>query len=263
MSMSHIPEPEVVRGAISEIPDDRDRVLLETLYLTASRASELTTKTSPWALLHEQTRPYGIYLHYGFADFEVSPAKADKPAVYEKVFLITQACAKRQKGRKKEQQKQLTPEQIAEHLPELWRDDYLKKTDSVDPLIIQAFLGKMFFKAIALPTSKKYEVWTADLLHWIAKNKTLSFPMTRQRVWQIVKQYLKKIDPKVHPHDLRSWRLSHLMNIYNFDAVDISTVAGWTLRTSFGTMGIQGSPNMDIYIGLQWRRYFPRLLKEI
>ena len=77
------------REAVAHIPSPRNQCLVKAMYLTAARVSEIVTKTSPWDLMHNQTKPYGTYLKWGFHDFE-----------QEKVLLVTLAVAKRTQKKK-------------------------------------------------------------------------------------------------------------------------------------------------------------------
>lgn len=274
-------EMEKFRAFVDQIPYPRDATIIKAFYLTASRASELTTKSSPWDLLHEQSKPYGIFLNYSIQDYEIPSAKIGEPAKIEKVLTLRQAVAKRTKHKRKteDQSREMSPEEIADHLPAeanmidptdprrkrrtSFRTMYLEKPSSVDPLLVKAFLGRIFFKVIALPTSPEYEPWTKDLLQYISKTGSLTFNITRQRLWQIVKQHLSKLDSHVHPHTLRHWRISHLLENYNFDPTQITLYAGWTFRSTFGMMGINASANLDTYLHLQWKNYFPKLLRRL
>jgi len=67
----------------------------------------------------------------------------------------------------------------------------------------------------------------------------------------------------IHAHDrdfathaLRHLRASELIMKYGFDGTDLSIFGGWTLRSALGV----GS-SLDRYVHLDWRRYFPKLLK--
>jgi len=260
-----------LRSHISSIPYPRDATLLKALYLTACREVELLTEAAPYDLLHGKTKPYGIYLKFGIQDYEILPTMKDKGTETEKVLLITMAVAKRLKGKKKAkaqaEAETLTPQEIANHLPEAWQAQYLKDPQSIDPILIKAFLGQLTFKLIALPCSPKYEPWTIDLLKYISKHGTISFDLTRQRVWQIYRQHLAPFLPpkskKSLRNPLRHWRISHLLEYYNFDPVEVTIYSGWTFKTTFGMMGVPASPNIDIYAHLQWKKYFPKLLREV
>jgi len=108
-----------------------------------------------------------------------------------------------------------------------------------------------------------YEPYTKDLLKWIQVHGTLSFNLGRTRVWQIVKEHLRKLDPKVKTHSLRHRRLNHLVTEYQFDPYDLMVYAGWSVRHSFGSVGIAVSPQLEIYYHSAWQKYFPELLKSI
>ena len=61
------------REEVNSILEDFDRYLLKIAYLTAARASELCTKTSPFDLLNGNSRPYGQFMEYALKDFEITP----------------------------------------------------------------------------------------------------------------------------------------------------------------------------------------------
>jgi len=122
------------------------------------------------------------------------------------------------------------------------------------------------YKMVALPTLPKYEPWTLDLMKYIRKRGTLAFDFTRQTAWEIVTKRLGSLSSMLgtHTHSLRHFRLTHLVTEYNFDAFDLTSFAGWTFKTGLSRTG-QGaaSGQLDTYLHLAWRRYYPKLLKEI
>jgi len=115
-------------------------------------------------------------------------------------------------------------------------------------------------KLIALPVNPKYEPWTFDLLKRIAKHKTLSFNTSRFTALRVVRKNLSPIDPKIHTHSLRHYRISHLMEYYNFDPYDVIAYTGWTYKSGLQKMSMP-SGFMDTYAHLSWKKYFPKLLK--
>jgi hypothetical protein len=266
-----VPDFQKFRAHVNSIPFVRDRVLIETLYLTAARDCELLTETCPWDLAKQNSKPYGLFLRWKREDYEVSPAKNGNPAVREKVLLITMAVAKRMKGKHKvKDSSTLTKEQIAEYLPTTMRDDYLQKPDSVDPLLVRAFLGEMTLKIIALPCSSKFEPWTQDILGYALQTKMqvfLKFDLTRSRVWQIERRwldpFLKAKSKRNVRNPLRHFRITHLIENYNLNDHDIQLISGWTFSTAAGMFGIVASPQIGEYAHLKWRDYFGKLLKPI
>jgi len=56
--------------------------------------------------------------------------------------------------------------------------------------------------------------------------------------------------------------LTHLAEHYGFEAYDLTVYAGWTFKTGLGRMGMS-SGQLDTYLHLKWRRYYPKLLKPI
>ena len=248
----------------------------------ASRNSEILTKTSPYDFLHHASKPYGSFIKYGFQDFEVEAAKGDKPAVEEKVFVVTSAVAKRgkrvvaksvRKANSKDEETtiELEKEEVIEALMKYNQKELIDKWQAgeikLDPLFIKVLLGKVTLKVIALPTTKNYEPWTLDLLKWIRKKGDLNFDLTRKTLWNILRHNLSGILPKKSKHSpknpLRHFRISHLVEYYQLDPYELTTYAGWTARSTFAQMGISASPNIDVYAHLRWRMYFPKLLKPI
>lgn len=135
-------------------------------------------------------------------------------------------------------------------------------------------------RSIALPTN--YENWTSPLYEYFKSSSNgLVFPFTRQLVGRYVKEHavfkglrypietysiwkdgsvVKKVDSHMRPfalHALRHLRATELIDEYGFDGIDLSIYGGWTLRSMIGV----GSA-MQRYAHLQWRRYFPKLLKK-
>ncbi len=137
----------------------------------------------------------------------------------------------------------------------------------LDPLLIQVLLGKIALKVVALPTHMKYEPWTLDLLKWIKKQGNINFNLTRQRFGQILRENLSGILPRRNLHNLknppRHFRISHLIEYYQLDPYEIMSYTGWTIKSTFGQMGIAASPNIDAYTHPRWRLYFQKLLKPI
>jgi len=264
------------RAAVDAIKDQRDATLLKTAYLLAARNSEIVTKTNPWDLLQGASKPYGIFLNYDFAQYEVTPETDKQEAVMEKALVITCAVAKRgkrmkQKDDTEKEPLQLKEEEIVEAFTKFRKTDLIDKWRSgqikVDPLLIKVLLDKINLKVVALPTSRKYEPWTMDLLKWISKHRKISFNMTRVWFWQILRDNLSGILPKKDKHTmknpLRHFRISHLIEYYSMDPYEITSYTGWTIRSTFGQLGIAASPNIDAYAHLRWRQYFPKLLKSI
>lgn len=264
------------RDAVDQIKDQRDSILIKTAYLLAARNSEILTETAPWDLLHNASKPYGNFLKFGFQDFEVKPETGDKSAEYEKVFVVTCAVAKRGKrlkGSKKDRETtpELKEEEVIEALTKFKQTALLDKWQAgkleLDPMLIKILLNKTTLKIIALPTSVKYEPWTMDLLKWIRKHGSISFKLTRQWFWQLLRDNLSGILPKKGSQSLknplRHFRISHLVEYYGFDPYELTTYAGWTARSTFGQLGISASANIDIYSHLKWRMYLPKLLKPL
>ena len=96
------------REAVDQIKDERDSTIIKTAYLLASRNCEILTKVNPSELLSNASKPYGNFLDYTFADYEISPATKDREAITEKVLVIKCAVAKRGKTMKQPKQEMTT-----------------------------------------------------------------------------------------------------------------------------------------------------------
>lgn len=145
--------------------------------------------------------------------------------------------------------------------------DYAPATPRPEDFIKKALVFKIrvakrkktVFKSIGLPCDPRYEPWTEDLLRHINQFGTLGFSVTRQHVWYLVKKNLRSLDPDIHTHSLRHYRLTHLVEFYGFDDMDLIVYAGWTFQAGIGGRAAM----LDTYIHLDWRRYFPKLLRPL
>jgi hypothetical protein len=102
-------------------------------------------------------------------------------------------------------------------------------------------------------------------LKWWNVTRKLSFDITGARLWQIVRENLGDLDPQIHPHSLRHYRLNHLVYEYGIDAyVELPFITGWTFGNVFGQGSRSSSAQMlDIYLHEAWKKYFPKLLKPM
>lgn len=265
------------RNAVNRIEDQRDSVMIKTAYLLAARNCEILTKVIPADILRNQSKPYGTLMEYKFANYEVASETPDKEAVMEKAFITTMAVAKRGKRLRQPKEEEQTTLELQEaevieaftkygqtHMIDKWRKGEIE----IDPMLIQILLGRVARRIVALPTSPKYEPWTKDLLRWILKTKgKLSFDLTRRRFTQIVRENLSGILPKVNKRNrrnpLRHYRLSHLSEYYNFNPMQLTNFAGWSIASTAKQMGMAASSNVDHYVHFRWQEYFPRLLKPL
>ncbi len=136
-------------------------------------------------------------------------------------------------------------------------------------------------RKIALPLEKKFEPWTEQLYnYYLEQGNDKVFPFTRQKAWDYAKETFSGLsypiekysqydpeDPKPKPvkahnkpfrtHALRHLRATELIETFGFTGFDLSVYGGWTLRSMVGV----GS-SLSRYAHLDWRRYFPKLLKK-
>jgi integrase len=224
MSEINVPSMMDFRDAVERIVDHRNQVLIKFLYLSAARVSEVVTRVGKYDRDHLQSWNYGSYMGWSLPEFHVTKTKI------EKVLLMKMAVAKRKVKQRK-----------GEDDPEGTR--------------------RVVYKMIALPTTPKYEPWTGSLLKHIEHHGNLNFDLSRQMVWAIVTRELHQLDPHIHTHSLRHYRISHLVENYNLDPFDLTAIAGWTFKTTLSAMGQGGaSGQLDTYLHLAWRRYFAKLL---
>lgn len=141
----------------------------------------------------------------------------------------------------------------------------------------------------AVPLDPKYEPWTMELFKYFedaGEEDVFSFGRQTvyrrsKKVWAdlayIIEDYsvainsqgvitgietereTKVVDRHLRTfttHALRHLRASDLVNYYGFTGVDLSAFGGWTLSTS-----MRVSRSVDRYVALDWRAYFPKLLK--
>ena len=129
-------------------------------------------------------------------------------------------------------------------------------------------------RKIAIPMNPIYEPWTKQIYEYfkLHQNKHV-FPITRQKAYEYaqdafeeleypIEQYkigeerIKRHFRKFRTQALRHARATELIEYYGFDGFDLSIYGGWTMKSAIGV----GS--LSRYAHLQWRKYFPKLLKE-
>ncbi len=224
-----LPEVKTVRKRIEAATKEEARFCLMAAYLFCARASEVVGATNHYDLAHYQTvarGPSGSDVK--LETFEMGEIKAE-------AAIFTVRTAK--------------------------RDGKIRK--------------------IALPLEKMYEPWTEKLYnYYLERGDNKVFPFTRQKAWeysqeifsglsypiekysQFNSQEAKPTPIKAHmkpfrTHALRHLRATELIETFGFTGFDLSVYGGWTLRSMVGV----GS-SMSRYAHLDWRRYFPKLLKK-
>jgi len=203
--MVFVPSLQDLRNHVDVIPHKRDKLLIETLYLTAARANEIATRG---IASDRTTKACGSEITWRLDQFAVG-----KRAV-ERSLVLRLRTLKHKKPR---------------------------------------------YRSIAIPLNPLFEPWGIDIARQLVKSGELRFNITRRRIHQIVKKRLSGLDPDVHPHSLRHYRLTHLVEYFGFDPYDLTIYAGW----KFGT-GLKGSSGpIDVYLHLDWRRYFGKLLRKV
>lgn len=269
------------RDTVNGIKDERDGTMIKLAYLLAARNCEILRKSSPSEILRNASKPYGTFLRYKVHDYQLS--RGDKPETI-KALVFTSAVAKRGKRMKKnpepeETTLEITKEEVVTALMKYNQKALIRKWHQegmrIDPLLIKVLLGKVHLKVVALPVSKSYEPWLLDIMKYYRKawqgkkneDCVLGFNLERKQFWNLVRNHLDGILPRKGKHSLknplRHFRISHLVEYYNFQPYDITSYVGWTIRSTFAGMGVAVNPNLDAYTHLRWKSYFPRLLKPL
>ena len=114
---------------------------------------------------------------------------------------------------------------------------------------------KMKFKRIGLPTSPIFEPWVTDLLLWIKLTGDIKLKISARTLDNWVKWGLRRYIPDIHAHSLRHYRTQHLIDIYQFEGLDLMPYMGWAAKTMLGSAAGQ----LDTYGHLSWRKYFLKL----
>lgn len=224
-----LPEVETVRNRIETATKKEAKFCLMAAYLFCARASEIIGATNRYDIKHKQTLARGpTGQDAKLETFELGDIKTQ-------VAIFTIRTAK--------------------------RDGKIRK--------------------IALPLEKKFEPWTEQLYnYYLEHGNDKVFPFTRQKAWEYAQEtfsglsypiekyklyYQDNPNPKpvkahlkpFRTHALRHLRATELIENFGFTGFDLSVYGGWSLRSMVGV----GSA-MSRYAHLDWRRYFPKLLKK-
>jgi len=226
-----VPQMQTFRDFVDHVKfkKRRDEIYIKLTYLLASRASELLTKVTPYMTKNNMTKPYGLLLKWEIQNYK----KPDGNSI--KLLLVKSAIAKRKKRMKGQ------PSQKGQAVT-------VKVKTRITPIILDP----------------QAEPWCLSVLKWLTNKKEnteakLSFDFVEMTAQNLVRKYLRRLDPKIHPHLLRHYRINHLIRNYNFSPYQISAYVGWSLKGVFGSMGMASSSNLDIYSHLSWQDYVDKL----
>ena len=127
-------------------------------------------------------------------------------------------------------------------------------------------------RPVALPLNPDYEPWTQSLYDYMLKRKRgRAFPFSDKTLyrasvkafdglWYPIEDY-KDIQRHWRPlatHGLRHVRAKELLEFYGFSAQELAVYCGWSLRSVMrGAVSV-----LERYVTLQWRDYFPKLLRR-
>ena len=74
------------------------------------------------------------------------------------------------------------------------------------------------YKMVALPVMPEFEPWCYDLMKYLTATGTFALDLTRKYVSSIIRDYLNPLEyEQSMKNPLRHFRLTHLMNHYNFE----------------------------------------------
>jgi len=226
-----VPDMQAFRGFVDHVKftKKRDEIYVKLTYLLAARVSEVVNKVTPYMRKHKMTKPYGLLLKWELESYK----KPDGNTI--KLLLVKSAIAKKKKRMKGQ------PSQEEQRL-------IFKVKTRITPIILD-------------PAA---EPWCLSILRWLTNKKEnkehkLSFDFVEMTGQNICKRYLTRLDPKIHPHLLRHYRVNHLIRNYNFSPYQVASYVGWSLKSVFGSMGQQVSSNLDIYSHLQWKDYVDKM----
>jgi len=279
--------------AINAIEDDKARTIVEFYYLSGARLCEGSTVTNPCELKIGASRPYGLFMNVTIENYEITPMMNPELQHIDagRALVIVMATAKRgkhilKKNQENANQSEVTPQQVEETLTQYRQTALLKKWKdnkvTIDPKLIEVLNGRLHFKPIAIPLSFEYSpnTWVKDLLKHLDYNqkhgrfKTLAFDLSRQELRNAIRRSLKGILPSVALTEkggshsikniLRHWRITHLIEYYNFNPAQLAAYTGWSVTTAFAKAGqVGGSANMENYVHLTWMTYLPNLCRPI
>jgi hypothetical protein len=215
-----LPSPRVIRERIEAIPQEDIRFANMTEYMFAGRISEVIGKSSP----KDNTVARGP---------RGTDVRMDVYANGEEAVVFTVKTAKRA-GKIRN---------VA--LPVKYEEWAMKIKEYFD-----AMGGGLVF-----PFTRQYVgTHTRDL----GVYKGLTYQIERYNVWNdgAIEKVVATHSRPFTLHALRHVRPTELVEVYNFDGVDLAAYGGWTMKTAVGV----GS--LDRYLSLGWQRYFPKLLRR-
>jgi len=145
----------------------------------------------------------------------------------------------------------------------------------------------------AIPLDPSFEPWGKRVVQYFEKfaPEEHVFPMTRQKVWRHAREFWEnlvypiedydkiivdeagnviyqengkamkqRISRHMRPfnlHAVRHIRATDLVVYYGFNGPNLAAFGGWTLSTAMGV-----SSSINRYVQLDWRSYYPKLLKK-
>lgn len=227
-----LPDVDVVRHRIENIPNPEIRYCLMTCYLYAGRVSEVVARNSPRDGCQARG-PKGTDAKLDTYDNNGSP---------EPCVLFTVRTAKQYK-----RTEPMYPEgkirTVALPLNyEPWAQrvyDYFQRFTAKPVFYFTRQTVNTYVRQNEVFKGLKYPIDAYD--KYLEKGNRVS-------VSAHMKRYVT--------HAIRHSRATELIEYYGFDGFNLSQYGGWTLQTQART-----SRSMNRYLAFDWRSYFPKLLK--
>lgn len=214
----------------------RDKIFLELLYLTGSRESELCKKVLRWEVEHNKAKPYGELLKYELEKYQMSNGQVIP------ILLLRLGVGKHR----------VVEEKIPSQDPQLSQN-----TDAFSQINY-----KVKVRYVPIPLRLEFEPWAMELMQFLKKSK-LEFDFTRRTAYNICRRNLAIFEPSMHPHLLRHFRATHLLEAYHFTPLQLTSFFGWSIQTTFKQLGMISSANVDVYSHTKWIDYVEKLLVPI
>lgn len=217
----------------------KEKALLEILYLSAARESDLCKKVLKWEVEHAKAKPYGELLMAEMTKYQMASGQVIP------ILLLRMGVAKHK-----------AKEEISQNTEAVSQINY-----------------KVRVRYVPIPLKMEYEPFCLDILKFIQESKfktdpekktiKIEFDITRRTIYNIVRRNLAIFEPAIKPHLLRHYRTSHLLEAYHFTPLELTSFVGWSIQTTSKRFGMASSSMIDIYAHSRWKSFVEKLLVPI
>jgi len=224
-----LPDVDIIRERIQQVPDKDMRMCLTCLYLYAGRISEVIGE----AYSTDDTIARGPRGTDATQDRYVIGENREEAVIFT-VHTAKRNGLLRKIGIPTRYEPLATP--LFEYFKEFGRDKIFKFT--------------------------RQDAWRYQKEHKIFQN--LTYPIEKYTIWrngQLVKT-VETHEKAYGLHAIRHTRATELVESYGFDGFNLAAYGGWTISTSQAMFGVQTPRVFSRYLYLNWQGYFPKLLKR-